>query len=190
MPCVALDLYSLKSTGDLSSMWDKISLTPLEDIIIKTLQTVLSPEISSMAMLSQSEHSMRRVAYAKHKDHHSPIPLKSFGDGVNRLFGMILSLVSAKGGVFIIDEIETGFHYSIMPKVWQAIFTLAQELDIQVFASTHSLDCVRAFSEVANNDQNVAGAVIRLNNMNGEMSQTHFNEQDLQNATEMDLELR
>ena len=41
-----------------------------------------------------------------------PVPLRSFGDGLNRLFGIILSLVNARGGFLLIDEFENGLHYS------------------------------------------------------------------------------
>ena len=50
-----------------------------------------------------------------------------------------------------IDEIENGFHYSAMEVLWQAVFNAAKEFNVQVFASTHSYECVKAFSSAYSN---------------------------------------
>ena len=51
-----------------------------------------------------------------------------------------------------IDEIENGIHHSVQCKVWQAIGQVARELDIQVFATTHSLEMIRAAYEAFKED--------------------------------------
>ena len=45
-------------------------------------------------------------------------------------------------GLIFIDEIENGIHYSVQKDVWNAIGKLARDLDIQVFATTHSLEMI------------------------------------------------
>jgi len=60
-----------------------------------------------------------------------------------------LGVVGGKDGLTLIDEIENGIHYSAQPKLWRMIFETARELNTQVFATTHSYDCVQAFEEVA-----------------------------------------
>lgn len=67
------------------------------------------------------------------------------GDGITRLFHIILALVNAKNGVLLVDEFENGLHWSVQEKVWETVFQLAERLDVQVFATTHSRDCVQAF---------------------------------------------
>ena len=62
-----------------------------------------------------------------------------------RLLGIALALVNAKDGILLIDEIEGGLHYSVQPDMWRLIFETAAKLNVQVFATTHSLDCIRAF---------------------------------------------
>ena len=51
-----------------------------------------------------------------------------------------------------IDEIENGIHHSVQCKVWKAIGKLARDLDIQVFATTHSLEMIRAAYEAFKED--------------------------------------
>ena len=53
-------------------------------------------------------------------------------------------------------------HYSIQEEVWEKLFKLAKELDIQVFATTHSQDAIKAFSKVALADKEVEGKLIAL----------------------------
>ena len=45
-----------------------------------------------------------------------------------------------------IDEIDAGFHYSVMRDLWRLILRTAVANNVQVFASTHSLDCLRGLS--------------------------------------------
>ena len=68
---------------------------------------------------------------------------------MNRLFGLALALVNARGGLLLINEFENGLHHSVQTDVWRMIFRLAERLAVQVFATTHSRDSVRSFQEAA-----------------------------------------
>lgn len=80
------------------------------------------------------------------------IPLKLMGDGFNRFFYFAITMLSHKPQYFLIDEIENGIHHSVQKKVWQAIGQMARELDIQVFATTHSYEMLRAAYEAFKDD--------------------------------------
>ena len=75
------------------------------------------------------------------------------GDGINRILTIILSMVNVENGYFFIDEFENGLHYSVQKDLWKMIFYLAEKLNIQVFATTHSSDCINAFQEVINDSK-------------------------------------
>ena len=77
------------------------------------------------------------------------IPLKLMGEGVNRFSNFAISMIAEKPKYLFIDEIENGIHHSIQKDVWKAIAAVARdpELDIQVFATTHSLEMIRAAYE-------------------------------------------
>ena len=75
------------------------------------------------------------------------IPLSSMGDGMNRIASIILAMSSVPGGVMFVDEIENGLHHLIQEDVWRVIGKLARNLDIQFFATTHSLEMIRAAHE-------------------------------------------
>jgi hypothetical protein len=83
------------------------------------------------------------------EDSSIPVPLDSLGEGVGRAMAIGLGVVGGKDGLTLIDEIENGIHYSTQPKLWRMIFETARELNTQVFATTHSYDCIQAFEQVA-----------------------------------------
>ena len=80
------------------------------------------------------------------------LPITSLGDGMNRIAGLLLAMSEVANGVLFIDEIENGFHYSIQKDVWKVIGQLAHESNIQVFATTHSLEMIRAAHEAFKDD--------------------------------------
>ena len=75
--------------------------------------------------------------------------IKSMGEGMIRLLQIFLYAYQAQSGYLMIDEFENGLHYSIQKEVWEKLFKIAKELDIQVFATTHSEDAIKAFCKVA-----------------------------------------
>lgn len=72
------------------------------------------------------------------------IPLAALGDGVNRLARLVLAMAHERGLVVLVDEIENGFHHSVLEKVWKAIYTTAERFDTQVVATTHSYEAIAA----------------------------------------------
>jgi predicted ATPase len=72
------------------------------------------------------------------------IPLTQVGQGINRLVAMFSEIVGEQPGVCLIDEIENGIHHSLLQQIWTGIAASAAEMDVQVFATTHSQECVQA----------------------------------------------
>ena len=85
------------------------------------------------------------------------------GEGTNRIFTIALALVNARNNILLIDEIDLGLHHSVQEKLWEIVFRFSKELNVQVFATTHSQDCVQAFGEIWNKPENQKeGNYIRL----------------------------
>jgi AAA15 family ATPase/GTPase len=82
----------------------------------------------------------------KEKDDKSA-PLFQYGKGTNRLFEILLQMELNKGGKIAIDEIDIGIHFCHLTEVWKILIQLAQENNIQLFATTHNLECIQYFSE-------------------------------------------
>ncbi len=77
------------------------------------------------------------------------VPLGLWGGGFHNLLSIMLAFHNCKNGVVLLDEIETGLHYSGMDLLWRATKEAARKFDVQVIATTHSYECVRAFNSVA-----------------------------------------
>ena len=44
----------------------------------------------------------------------------------------------------LIDQLEDGFHYKLLPSIWKSIYKLASEFHVQLFVSSHSKECIDA----------------------------------------------
>lgn len=188
-PCVYLDPFSSRSTSHLGALWDAVALTDAEKELVEALK-VISPEISAVSMIGGDERAIRsRTVIAKSSSYRTPMPLRTFGDGVNRLFGVILSLCNAKDGILVVDEIDNGLHYSVQSQIWKIVFRLAKTLNVQVFATSHSWDCVRAFQQAAS-DSPEDGVLVRLTKRQENVAATLFTERELEIATRDQIEVR
>lgn len=108
---------------------------------------------------------------------------------MQRMLGIALALVNAENGILLIDEIENGLHYSVQTDIWRLIFQIAQRLNVQVFATSHSWDCITSFQQAAQEDKQ-EGVLVRLENKKGEVVATVFNENKLAIATREQIEIR
>lgn len=88
------------------------------------------------------------------------IPVHLMGGGMYKLLSVALAMLDAQNGFVLIDEIENGLGYLSQRKLWDAIFDWAGTLNVQVFASTHSRECIRAFSDHA--EANLFGSEAKL----------------------------
>ena len=186
-PCIYIDPFSSRSTSELGALWDAIALTDVESELVRALQ-IVSADIQAVSVIG-GEDRYGRTAIAKSSHFERPVPLRTFGDGVNRVFGITLSLCSAKGGILLIDEIENGLHFTTQTELWRTIFRLAGALDVQVFATSHSWDCVRAFQEAAS-ESPYDGVLVRLSRVGEQIVPTTFSERELEIATRDQIEVR
>ena len=67
---------------------------------------------------------------------------------MRRLLALRLSFVGTTNGVLLIDEIDTGLHWTIMEDMWQFVVEVARKSNVQVFATTHSHDCIRGLASL------------------------------------------
>jgi AAA15 family ATPase/GTPase len=173
----------------ISVLWDAIALTDAEKDVVDMMRFV-APGIEKVNLVA-SRNDTERVPFVKITNQHERVPLHRLGEGVNRLFGMALSLVESSNGVCLIDEIENGLHYSVQYELWKLIFNIARRSNVQVFATTHSWGCIEAFQEAASEDGDPgSGVLIRLQNKSGNVVSTVFDEQRLGIVTREGIEVR
>lgn len=175
----------------LAALWDLTSLTDLESEIIAALG-LIDNRVSGVAFvenISKGRSNDNRIPLVKIDGIDEPLPLKSMGDGMMRLFHIIVALVNARNGLLLIDEFENGLHWSIQPKVWDIVFQLAEKLNVQVFATTHSRDCIEGFRNAWSQYPKL-GTFFRLGAKDGLIKATEYTSETLADAIDMDVEVR
>jgi hypothetical protein len=187
----------------LADMWDKVALIEQGRFVVKALQTI-ETGVEGIAFVKKGiarsvypsrDRSESRTAIVKIAGVDRPIPLNSMGDGMLRVLQLVLAIFPARGGIFVIDEFENGLHYAVQEKIWQLVFDLAKELNIQVFATTHSWDCIEAFSSVASRSEDMEGLLFRVGRSvvgerKGQVTATVFSGEQLLRLTQTDVEVR
>lgn len=79
-------------------------------------------------------------------------PLNIMGDGIRRILAILAAIYNSPKGVLLLDEIENGLHYASLTTLWKAVFQAAQEFDTQIFATTHSYECIESFANTGYED--------------------------------------
>jgi AAA15 family ATPase/GTPase len=82
------------------------------------------------------------------KDNDSLMPVSNFGESVIRAIQVLLEISRHRGKRLMIDEVDTGIHYTRMKDFIKKIILTALKYDVQLFLTTHSLECQQAFKEV------------------------------------------
>lgn len=171
-------------------LWDNITLYPVETQVLAAL-AIIAPGIEGISIIGGDSSSARRpTPMVRIAGIEERLPIRILGDGMQRMLGIALALVNSKDGILLIDEIENGLHYSVQLDMWRLIFNIARNLNVQVFATTHSWDCIEAFQKAANEDTNSEGLLIRLEVKKSGLRVTLFDEDMLGVATEQQIEVR
>ncbi|MDP3589750.1 MAG: AAA family ATPase [Methylobacter sp.] len=189
----------LISIDELAKEWDNIVGTEHEDVVKQALRIIL-PELDNIYFVqnnkaASSPGGSQRTAKIKLPNLPRPVPLKSLGDGMIRILQLALKLVSAQGGFLLIDELENGLHYSIQEEIWAWLFKVAERLDIQVFATTHSWDCIENFTKVAIANETIEGVLFRMGKSartsnRGQIIATVYDKDSLHRLTQAEFEIR
>ncbi len=165
------------------NLWSKVDLTSKQDEVEEVLQ-IIEPRLVRLSIAN-------KIPRVRLKNEEAPRPLKNFGEGMNRLLTIALGLVNAENKILLIDEIDLGLHHSIQDKLWEIVFSTAKKLNVQVFATTHSRDCVEAFSTVSQNYGDM-GNYFRLqkNRDSDGFRAVNYDAEMLESAVEQEMETR
>ena len=115
------------------------------------------------------------------------VPLAVMGEGMTRIARIALAISSSPNGVVLVDEIENGLHHSVLEKVWKVVELAARQLGTQVFATTHSFECVQAAHRAL---PHAAFRLHRLEIDNGERRCVTYGADAIDGASRHGLEVR
>ena len=115
----------------------------LGDLLLRALK-VIEPRLQSVEESSATGFPMIYVDVGLNE----LVPLVGMGDGISRIARLILAISSAPGGVVLVDEIENGFHHTILPNVWKVLDEATLTFNVQLISTTHSLESIEAAHSV------------------------------------------
>ncbi|SMM99556.1 hypothetical protein SPONL_670 [uncultured Candidatus Thioglobus sp.] len=119
------------------------------------------------------------------------VKLTELGDGIKHLIHTLVALFSNKNKIIYIDEIENGIHHSKLDELWNMILTTSKKLNIQVFATTHSRECIESYVRVTKKLNEKEVALIRLNKRKDDsIFASVFDFKTLQDAIDQEHEVR
>jgi len=184
IPSVFLGSGGAPSAQD-EAFFGKIETAKRQGEILPALR-ILEPQLQRLALAPLAGESVI------HGDIGLPklVPIPFMGEGVRRVLSIVLAIANAPGGVVLIDEVENGLHYSVMKDVWKAIAVAARQMDVQVFATTHSYECIQAAHEAFTASGIYDLRLLRLDRLNGEIQVAAYDQDVLGYATEMRHEVR
>lgn len=99
--------------------------------------------------------------------------------------------VTVENGVLLVDEIGTGVYYEAQTDMWRLLLEIAQRLNVQIFVTTHSWDCIAAFQEALDQiEDSSVGKLFRLSRKGDNIRAIDYPSEKLGVAVRQNIEVR
>lgn len=138
-PALFLSLTSMEPAF-LSEAWNVLVTEGREHEVVEDMR-LLMPNIDSIHFLSGDRNSKGGILIGL-CDARSRYPLGTFGDGMRRLLALRLALANSSDGFVLVDEVDTGLHWTVIAAMWRLLVEVARKHGVQLFTTTHSYDCI------------------------------------------------
>ena len=185
-PIAFIPARGLSNPQDEAERFSRLEKTRRHEDVVEALR-IVEPRLKRLTVLASGKTSM---IYGDIGDEHL-MPVSLMGEGMLRMLSIAMAIISNKGGFVLVDEIENGLHYSVLPGLWKMIFQTARKLEVQIFAATHSDECLRAASQTAKKlDHTGDLRLYRLDVVNGNTVVTDYSGEELATAIASEQEVR
>ena len=174
------------------AMWDRVLMEGRESDVIRAMK-LLEPELDSIQFLTSDALRMRSGragVLLGFRGAGRRAPMGSYGDGMRRLLALSLSLMRTADGFLLVDEIDTGLHWTVMEETWRLVVETARRSSIQVFATTHSYDCIRGLASLVESRPDLAGDVSIQKIERSLKKAVGFDAADVRAVVEQNIEVR
>ena len=141
----------------LGDAWNALVTDGRELEVVEDMK-LLMPDIESIHFLTSDRMPSGGIVVGL-RGRGSRYPLGSFGDGMRRLLLLRLALASNADGYVLVDEVDTGLHWTVMAGMWRLIVEVAHKSHLQLFATTHSHDCIRGLASMVKSHPELADEV-------------------------------
>jgi hypothetical protein len=179
-------------SDDLAPLWDRVTLTPEEDLVVSALQ-VLEPNLQAIASQRTNPYygsGQRGGFIVRLSNYEQPVPIGTLGEGIWRMLALAITITQCRNSVLLVDEIDTGLHFSVMTRMWHMICRAAEQFNVQVFATSHSSDCIASLAEMCREQATSADGICVHRIDKGRSASIRYSEEEMRTATTFDIEMR
>ncbi|MEW6350745.1 MAG: AAA family ATPase [Thermodesulfobacteriota bacterium] len=186
VPCIMLPAAMGLTAETVSRLFSRLEVRREEERVLEAAQ-VVDPRIKRLTVVMVGNTPLLHADLGS-----GPlIPLPLMGEGVTSVIGMVLAISSARDGMVLMDEIENGVHHSAMGEIWRMVRRLSEAYDVQVFATTHSFECILASHFAFEESEDYDFRLIRLERTDdGNIEPVCLSRESLGSAIEFDFEVR
>lgn len=158
-----------------------------EHEVVQVLQKI-DPSIQGIEILAPS--GREAALYVKLAGLASMLPFPSMGEGTQRCFEIATACVAEEASSVFLDEVENGLHHSTHEALWRWLALISAERNLQVFATTHSEECVQAAARAFTALDDDGLRVIRLDRHEHHTSAAVYDRNLVEAAERMGIEIR
>ena len=176
----------IQSNGDVAALLGEVEMNGKKDLLLEVLRT-MEPSISDITTIMTPAGTAQ--IYLRFTG--QLLPVKLAGDGLNKLMFLLLSIMAHPGSLLLIDEIETGVHYSAYADLWRSVAQMAEVCGCQIIATTHSYECiVGAIEGLQAIDAGNRFCYFRIDRQGGTAVARRYSDALLRTAIDTSLEVR
>lgn len=163
----------------------KLETNKRQDVLLRVLR-VIEPRLEHLSLVKEGDLEMIKGDIGLDR----LVPLQLMGEGIMRIASLTLAISDAQNGIVLLDEFENGIHHTILPKIWRVMGEASRQFNTQIFATTHSYECIvaahHAFLESGFNDFRLH----RLERKRDIISAVTYDQNTLSTSIESGLEVR
>lgn len=116
-------------------------------------------------------------------------PVQLLGEGMSRTLTVALAMCRAPKGLVMVDEIENGLHHTVMEEVWKALGAFSRRFDVQLFATTHSYECIGAAYRAFEMDVKDDLRLYRIDRSKGQLRAVRYDRKRIGRVLETGMEV-
>lgn len=113
-------------------------------------EVIKKDKVNELIKILQQTFNISDIRLMKYKDDYliflrindKYVPAFSVGDGLKWAFILCCSILSLERGILLIDDIENYHHPQSLRNIISVLMNSVKESEIQVFITTHSLECI------------------------------------------------
>lgn len=121
------------------------------------------------------------------------LPMTQLGQAFARTLQVYCDIFANRPKILLIDEIENGLYYEGMEDFWKGLMAILEDQDVQLFATTHSRECMEAAHKAAASMEGDPLRFLRLDRRVDDPNKivaTTFGKEEMQTAIEFNREMR